>query len=76
MNISRETRESWKFLAGFLCLIGAMVMSFLAMYIAPAGEIHSSILVLIAQVLVFIASLWSLQDFIKWKNHKNEKDLT
>lgn len=73
MNIKPETRESLKFMAGFVCLLGAMVMSFLAMYITPAGEIHSSILVMIAQVLVFIASLWSMQDFIKWKTGNSEK---
>ena len=39
------------------CIIGAMVMSFLAMYIEPQGELSNSILVLIAQVLVFCGSL-------------------
>lgn len=71
MEIKPETKESLKFLSGFICLFGAMLMSFLAMYIDPAGEIHSSILVLIAQILVFIASLWSLSDFIKYKENRH-----
>lgn len=74
MKIGRETRETLKFISGFLCLFGAMAMSFLALYITPAGEIHSSVLVLIAQVLVFIASLWSLSDFLKYKGIGQEKE--
>ena len=71
MRIKPETKDALKFLSGFICLFGAMIMSFLAMYIDPTGEIHISILVLIAQVLVFIASLWSLSDFIHWKEHRH-----
>lgn len=74
MEIKPETRESLKFLAGFACLFGAMVMSFLALYIDPAGEIHNTVLILIAQVLVFIASLWSLSDFLKYKGVENKKE--
>lgn len=43
-----------------VCILGAMVMSFLAMYIDPTGEIHDSILWLIAQVLVFCGSLMGI----------------
>lgn len=55
--MNSETKEIIQYCICIICVIGAMVMSFLAMYITPAGEIHESILWLIAQVLVFCGSL-------------------
>ena len=74
MEIKPETRDSLKFLAGFICLFGAMVLSFIAIYLEPEGIIDSSVLILIGQVLVFIASLWSLNDFLKLKELNKKGD--
>lgn len=74
MEIKPETRDSLKFLAGFICLFGAMVLSFIAIYLEPEGIIDSSVLILIGQVLVFIASLWSLSDFLKLKELNKKGD--
>lgn len=55
--MSQDLKEWIQYIVCIVCILGAMVMSFLAMYIDPTGEIHQSILWLIAQVLVFSGSL-------------------
>jgi hypothetical protein len=57
---SEDIKEYIQYGICILCVLGAMVMSFLAMYIDPTGEIHDSILWLIAQVLVFCGSLMGI----------------
>jgi hypothetical protein len=57
----RDSIKEWiQYILCLVCVAGAMVMSFLAMYIDPTGEIHDSILWLIAQVLVFSGSLMGI----------------
>lgn len=57
----RDDIKEWiQYILCLVCIAGAMIMSFLAMYIDPAGEIHNSILWLIAQVLVFCGSLMGI----------------
>lgn len=70
MNIKPETRESFKFIAGIVCLLGAIVISFIALFLPPQGVIDSSVLWLIAQVLVFVSSLWHLSDYISIQTNK------
>ena len=55
-----EIKELLQYFLCVFCIMGAMVMSFLAMYTDPTGEIHQSILWLIAQVLVFCGSLMGI----------------
>ena len=57
---TEDIREYIQYGICIVCILGAMVMSFLAMYIDPTGEIHDSILWLIAQVLVFCGSLMGI----------------
>ena len=70
MNIKPETRESFKFIAGIVCLLGAIVISFIALFLPPEGAIDSSVLWLIAQVLVFVSSLWHISDYISIQTNK------
>lgn len=56
-NFSDDLKEAIQYAICIVCVIGAMVMSFLAMYVAPTGVIDQSILWLIAQVLVFCGAL-------------------
>lgn len=58
-----------------VCIIGAMTMSFLAMYIVPTGEIHQSILWLIAQVLVFSGSLLGINHLHNIQTKKIDKKI-
>lgn len=64
MEIKPETRESLKFVAGGVCLIMAIIISFVALFLPPTGIIDSSVLWLIAQALLFTSSLWHLSDYI------------
>lgn len=76
MNIKPEARESLKFIAGMVCLLMAIIISFVALFLPPVGVIDSSVLWLIAQALLFTASLWHLSDYIgmQLKNLKEKKE--
>ena len=52
-----STKELLQYFLCVFCIVGAMVMSFIALYLDPTGEIHESVLWLIAQVLVFCGTL-------------------
>lgn len=60
MKWSDELKEAIQYGLCIFCILGAMIMSFLAMYITPAGVIDQSILWLIAQVLVFCGGLMGI----------------
>lgn len=56
-----ENIKEWiQYIICIVCLLGAMTMSFLAMYIDPQGQIHDSILWIIGQVLVFVGSMFGI----------------
>lgn len=55
-----EIKELLQYFLCVFCIVGAMVMSFIALYLDPTGEIHESVLWLIAQVLVFCGSLMGI----------------
>jgi predicted membrane channel-forming protein YqfA (hemolysin III family) len=77
MEIKPETRESLKFLAGGICLLMAIVISFIALFLPPSGAIDSSVLWLIAQALIFVSSLWHLSDYLSLQTKRivsKEKD--
>lgn len=57
MKWNDDVKEAIQYGLCIFCIVGAWVMSFLAMYIEPQGELSNSVLVLIAQVLVFCGSL-------------------
>ena len=54
-------------LAVVLCVAG-MVLIFLALYIDPPGEIHSSVLVAYGETLTFVGSLLGLDYHYRYKN--------
>lgn len=64
LDIKPETRESLKFIAGGVCLLMAIIISFIALFLPPQGIIDSSVLWLIAQALIFVSSLWHLSDYL------------
>lgn len=70
MEIKPETRETLKFLAGGVCLLMAIIISFVALFLPPQGIIDSSVLWLIAQALIFVSSLWHLSDYIGLQMNK------
>lgn len=58
--MSESVKEFIQYAICIICIIGAMVMSFLAMYIAPQGVIDSSILWICGQVLIFVGSIFGI----------------
>lgn len=56
-----ENIKEWiQYIICIVCIIGAMVMSYIALYMPPSGEISQSVLWLIAQVLVFCGSIMGI----------------
>lgn len=49
-----------KYVIGF-CILWASVLSFVAIVLPPLGEIDSSVLILIAQILLLVATCVGLQ---------------
>ena len=59
-NFSEDSKEVIQYAICVICIVGAMIMSFLALYITPEGEIHSSVLWICGQVLVFVGSIFGI----------------
>lgn len=80
MRYMKESVKEWvQYIICIVCVMGAMIMSFLAMYIKPEGEIDESILWLIAQVLVFVGSIFGINtvnniNIKKIRNMSKEKN--
>jgi hypothetical protein len=60
IKMKDEIKELLQYFLCVFCIVGAMIMSFIALYLDPTGEIHESVLWLIAQVLVFCGSLMGI----------------
>lgn len=73
--MSQNLKEWIQYIVCIVCILGAMVMSFLAMYIEPSGELHSSILWLIAQVLVFCGSIMGIDSLHNIQVQKIDKKI-
>lgn len=42
---------------GFVCVLAAIVMTFISLFLPPPGEIDASVLVLVGEVLCFVGAL-------------------
>lgn len=70
--MSDNLKDTIKFIAGIICLIGGIVLSFIALFLPPAGIIDGSVLILIGEVLTFVGAVWHLNDFTKVQMKKIE----
>ena len=59
-NFSEDSKEVIQYAICVICIVCAMIMSFLALYITPEGEIHSSVLWICGQVLIFVGSIFGI----------------
>lgn len=59
-EFSEDLKEVIQYSICVVSLLGAMIMSFLALYITPEGEIHNSVLWICGQVLVFVGSIFGI----------------
>ena len=76
--ISSNSGVSSKRLMGSLCIVSGILIPLIAMFIDPKGEIHDSVLVLMAQLLTAGCGLLGLtlgeSVFYKWKNNNPPKN--
>lgn len=73
--MKESTTETVKFIASLICLIGGIVLSFIALFLPPSGEIHSSVLILIGEVLTFIGAVWHLKDYASIQIRKIDEQI-
>ena len=57
------------------CLLFAIVLAFVSLLLPPTGEISGSVLALIAQLLLLVASYMGLNDYINLIKAKLDKEL-
>lgn len=50
-------RTYYQELLGFVCILAAIVLTFISLFLPPPGEIHTSVLVLVGEVLCFVGAL-------------------
>ena len=71
-----ENIKEWiQYIICIVCILGAITMSFLAMYIDPTGEVHNSILWIIGQVLVFVGSIFGISSIHNVQMRKIDKKI-
>lgn len=60
-------------LSALLLLLGGIVMAFMALFLPPPGEIHSSVIYIFAQVLIYAGSIFGIDAYIR-KAIEQQKD--
>ena len=71
-----ENIKEWiQYIICIVCILGAITMSFLAMYIDPTGEVHNSILWIIGQVLIFVGSIFGISSIHNVQMRKIDKKI-
>ena len=50
-------RTYYQEILGFVCILAAIVLTFISLFLPPPGEIHTSVLVLVGEVLCFVGAL-------------------
>ena len=72
-----ERKENTKVGLAIACTVSAVAIGFIAMFIPPCGLIDHSVLIWVAQLLIFTATLLGVNlDLGRWGSTKNNKDST
>lgn len=50
-------KQKLQTILSFICIFAAIIMTFVSLFMPPPGEIHTSVLVLTGEVLVFVGAL-------------------
>lgn len=70
-----ETKEIISFSTAILMLVFAIVIGMYGMWCPPLGEIHESILWVIAQCLIYAGSIFGITNMVKNSCNKIKKEL-
>lgn len=75
MNIKKNTKESYQWIASLFVLICGIVMVFLNLYQVPIGKIDSSVLGAFGMFLGFVGAVWQIDLKYDYKNKELEHRL-
>lgn len=50
-------KQKLQSILSFICIFAAIIMTFVSLFMPPPGEIHTSVLILTGEVLVFVGAL-------------------
>lgn len=57
-------KEIFEQILSAVCILGAIIISFAALFIPPAGVIHYSVLILIGEVLFFVGAVLGIKSSV------------
>lgn len=70
LKFSDEQKDAIEYIVAVAMIIFGMVLCMFAFFTPPVGEIHTSILGVLGQILIFVGAIFHLN--IKLKDNKNE----
>ena len=66
-KLDREEEESIQYIVAIAMLIFGMVLCLLGFFTPPVGEIHTSVLAVLGQILILVGAIFHLN--ISYKNN-------
>lgn len=63
-----------KNLTAIVLLFAGIVIAFIALFLPPPGEIHESVILLFAQILIYVGSIFGIEAAIKGKTNERVQD--
>ena len=52
-------------LSAYILLLCGIIMAFIALFLPPPGEIHSSVLYIFAQILIYAGSIFGIDAYVR-----------
>ena len=71
-----DAKELAQFILSCVVLIATVVLVFWATSIDPKGEVHDSILIVVVELLSFVAAVWGIAAFTTTQIHKINRHLS
>ena len=65
-------KPTLKDIIAILLLLFAILLAFIAMLTPPPGEIHDSVLYLFAQILIYCASIFGIDSYVRSRVKERE----
>lgn len=63
MKMNAETKDWIKFISSIMLLVAGVVLIFISIYLPPLGEIHTSVLTVIGEILTFVGAVFGIGEY-------------
>lgn len=61
--MNAETKDWIKFISSIMLLVAGVVLIFISIYLPPIGEIHTSVLTVIGEILTFVGAVFGIGEY-------------